>query len=217
MFLYGLLQPTRVDLPNTPSTILLDRSTTISINWIKPWLLVAETEGCCSTSGCGWGGVGGGGDDTEVEPTDPGSLKPWALSSGWSKKLRLNSDPASKDTSALSLSGGGALPRFALRDWSILKTSMSSPSSRRDTCWCTRAAVRPGTGGGRSTNPRSGGPSGLPFYLCILTADFCIISRCSPVPAPSRRALELLSLQGQHSPLQSALTTTRFPLRNELQ
>lgn len=127
---------------------------------IKPWLFVAE--GCCSTRGCGCGGVGGGGEDTEVEPTDPGSLKPWALSSGWSKKLRLNSDPASNDTSALSFSGGGALPRFALRDWSILKTSMSSPSSRRDTCWCTRAAVRPGTGGGRSTNPRSGGPSGPP-------------------------------------------------------
>lgn len=46
------------------------------------------------------------------------------LSSGVSKKLRLNSEPASKTTSGVILSGDGALPRLPLRDWSILKTSM---------------------------------------------------------------------------------------------
>lgn len=69
----------------------------------------------------------GGGEDAEVEPTDPGSLNPWVLlSSGGSKKLKLNSEPASKETSAVSFSGGGALPTFALSDWSILKTSIVS-------------------------------------------------------------------------------------------
>lgn len=72
-------------------------------------------------------GVSGVGEDTEVEPTEPGSLNPWALSSGPSKKLRLNSDPASNETSAFNLSGGGALPRFALSDWSILNTSIVHP------------------------------------------------------------------------------------------
>lgn len=74
----------------------------------------------------------GGGEDAEAEPTDPGSLNPWVLlSSGGSKKLKLNSEPASKDTSAVSFSGGGALPRFALSDWSILKTSIVSRNPRR--------------------------------------------------------------------------------------
>ena len=69
-------------------------------------------------------GVPGGGDALAL-PTDPGSLKPWALfSSGASKKLRLNSLPASKDTSGVSVSGAGVLPRPAVRDWSILKTSI---------------------------------------------------------------------------------------------
>lgn len=73
----------------------------------------------------------GGGELADVEPTEPGSLKPCALfSSGLSKKLRLNSEPASKETSALILSGEGALPRLPLRDWSILKTSIV-PSTRR--------------------------------------------------------------------------------------
>lgn len=88
---------------------------------------------------CGEGSCGGG-DDTEVEPTEPGSLKPWVLSSGWSKKLRLNSEPASNETSAFSFSGGGALPRFALNDWSILKTSMARhnpPSSWHNTWFPT--------------------------------------------------------------------------------
>lgn len=64
---------------------------------------------------------GGGGELAEVDPTDPGSLKPWVLlSSGVSKKLRLNSDPASKETSGVTLSGDGALPMFPFRDCSIL-------------------------------------------------------------------------------------------------
>lgn len=69
-------------------------------------------------------GVPGGGDALAL-PTEPGSLKPWALfSSGPSKKLRLNSLPASNDTSGVRVSGAGALPRPAVSDWSILKTSM---------------------------------------------------------------------------------------------
>lgn len=53
---------------------------------------------------------GGGGDPAaDVEPTEPGSLNPCVLlSSGVSKKLRLNSEPASKDTSGDNLSGDGA-------------------------------------------------------------------------------------------------------------
>lgn len=67
----------------------------------------------------------GGGELADVDPTDPGSLNPWVLlSSGVSKKLKLNSEPASKDTSGVILSGDGALPRFPLKDWSILKTSI---------------------------------------------------------------------------------------------
>lgn len=69
-------------------------------------------------------GVPGGGDALAL-PTEPGSLKPWALfSSGPSKKLRLNSLPASNDTSGVRVSGAGVLPRPALSDWSILKTSI---------------------------------------------------------------------------------------------
>lgn len=69
-------------------------------------------------------GVPGGGDALAL-PTEPGSLKPWVLfSSGPSKKLRLNSLPASNDTSGVRVSGAGALPRPALSDWSILKTSI---------------------------------------------------------------------------------------------
>ena len=69
-------------------------------------------------------GVPGGGDALAL-PTEPGSLKPCVLfSSGPSKKLRLNSLPASNDTSGVRVSGAGALPRPALSDWSILKTSI---------------------------------------------------------------------------------------------
>ncbi|KAI4504788.1 hypothetical protein M0802_000338 [Mischocyttarus mexicanus] len=69
-------------------------------------------------------GVPGGGEALAL-PTDPGSLNPCVLfSSGPSKKLKLNSLPASNDTSGVSVSGAGALPRPALRDWSILKTSI---------------------------------------------------------------------------------------------
>ena len=69
-------------------------------------------------------GVPGGGDALAL-PTEPGSLNPWVLfSSGPSKKLRLNSLPASNDTSGVRVSGAGALPRPALSDWSILKTSI---------------------------------------------------------------------------------------------
>lgn len=76
--------------------------------------------GRCNCVSC-WGG----GEPAEVDPTDPGSLNPCVLlSSGVSKKLKLNSEPASKDTSGVILSGDGALPRLPLSDWSILKTSM---------------------------------------------------------------------------------------------
>lgn len=69
-------------------------------------------------------GVPGGGEVLAL-PTEPGSLNPCVLfSSGPSKKLRLNSLPASKDTSGVRVSGAGALPRPAVRDWSILKTSI---------------------------------------------------------------------------------------------
>lgn len=69
-------------------------------------------------------GVPGGGDALAL-PTEPGSLNPWVLfSSGPSKKLKLNSLPASNDTSGVRVSGAGALPRPALSDWSILKTSI---------------------------------------------------------------------------------------------
>ena len=65
---------------------------------------------------CGKGSCGGG-EDAEADPTDPGSLNPWVLlSSGGSKKLKLNSEPASNETSAVSFSGGGALPKFAFSD-----------------------------------------------------------------------------------------------------
>lgn len=62
-------------------------------------------------------GVPGGGDALAL-PTEPGSLKPWVLlfSSGPSKKLRLNSLPASNDTSGVRVSGAGALPKPALSD-----------------------------------------------------------------------------------------------------
>lgn len=62
-------------------------------------------------------GVPGGGEAL-VLPTEPGSLKPWVLlfSSGPSKKLRLNSLPASNDTSGVRVSGAGALPKPALSD-----------------------------------------------------------------------------------------------------
>lgn len=68
----------------------------------------------------------GGGELAVVEPTEPGSLNPCVLlSSGVSKKHKLNSEPASNVTSVgLILSGDGALPKFPLRDWSILKTSI---------------------------------------------------------------------------------------------
>lgn len=69
-------------------------------------------------------GVPGGGDALAL-PTEPGSLNPCVLfSSGPSKKLKLNSLPASNDTSGVRVSGAGALPRPALSDWSILKTSI---------------------------------------------------------------------------------------------
>lgn len=62
-------------------------------------------------------GVPGGGEALAL-PTEPGSLKPWVLlfSSGPSKKLRLNSLPASNDTSGVRVSGAGALPKPALSD-----------------------------------------------------------------------------------------------------
>lgn len=83
-------------------------------------------------------GVPGGGEALAL-PTDPGSLKPWVLfSSGPSKKLRLNSLPASNDTSGVRVSGAGALPRPALSDWSILKTSIVRGGKRRRR-WCTNA------------------------------------------------------------------------------
>lgn len=61
-------------------------------------------------------GVPGGGDALAL-PTDPGSLNPCVLlSSGASKKLRLNSLPASNDTSGVRVSGAGALPSPAVND-----------------------------------------------------------------------------------------------------
>lgn len=77
-------------------------------------------------------GVPGGGEALAL-PTEPGSLKPWVLlfSSGPSKKLRLNSLPASNDTSGVRVSGAGALPKPALSDWSSLKTSIVRASNVR--------------------------------------------------------------------------------------
>lgn len=73
-------------------------------------------------------GVPGGGEALAL-PTDPGSLKPCPLfSSGPSKKLKLNSLPASKLTSGVRVSGAGALPRPAVSDWSILNTSIVRPT-----------------------------------------------------------------------------------------
>lgn len=84
--------------------------------------VLLPARGICSGVSC-WGC--GGGELAVVDPTDPGSLKPWVLlSSGLSKKHRLNSWPASKDTSGFILSGDGALPRLPLNDWSILNTSI---------------------------------------------------------------------------------------------
>lgn len=84
-----------------------------------PGVLDPGTGRCSCVSCCG------GGELAEVDPTDPGSLNPCVLlSSGVSKKLRLNSEPASKDTSGVILSGDGAPPRVPPSDWSILKTSM---------------------------------------------------------------------------------------------
>lgn len=61
-------------------------------------------------------GVPGGGDALAL-PTEPGSLKPCVLlSSGPSKKLKLNSLPASNDTSGVKVSGAGALPNPAVND-----------------------------------------------------------------------------------------------------
>lgn len=70
-----------------------------------------------ATGGTGPPGVPGGGEALAL-PTEPGSLKPWVLlfSSGPSKKLRLNSLPASNDTSGVRVSGAGALPKPALSD-----------------------------------------------------------------------------------------------------
>lgn len=68
-------------------------------------------------------GVPGGGEALAL-PTDPGSLNPWVLlSSGPSKKLRLNPSPPNV-TLDVRVSGAGALPSPALRDWSILNTSI---------------------------------------------------------------------------------------------
>lgn len=89
----------------------------------------------------------GGGELAEVDPTEPGSLNPCVLlSSGVSKKLKLNSEPASKDTSGVILSGDGALPRFPLRDWSILKTSIVLVTGSKRTSHGT-------------TTPKSGRPA----------------------------------------------------------
>lgn len=70
-----------------------------------------------ATGGTAPPGVPGGGEALAL-PTEPGSLKPWVLlfSSGPSKKLRLNSLPASNDTSGVRVSGAGALPKPALSD-----------------------------------------------------------------------------------------------------
>lgn len=97
---------------------------------------------CCCI--CAWdgGGGGGGGELAEVDPTEPESLKPCVLlSSGVSKKLRLNSEPASKTTSGVILSGDGALPRLPLRDWSILKTSMMQEEEEEQSVLCTHTRL----------------------------------------------------------------------------
>ena len=85
-----------------------------------------------ATGGTAPPGVPGGGEALAL-PTEPGSLKPWVLlfSSGPSKKLRLNSLPASNDTSGVRVSGAGALPKPALSDWSSLKTSIVRASNVR--------------------------------------------------------------------------------------
>jgi len=78
---------------------------------------VAATAAAAAVGGTAPPGVPGGGEAL-VLPTEPGSLKPWVLlfSSGPSKKLRLNSLPASNDTSGVRVSGAGALPKPALSD-----------------------------------------------------------------------------------------------------
>lgn len=78
---------------------------------------VAAATVATATGGTAPPGVPGGGEALAL-PTEPGSLKPWVLlfSSGPSKKLRLNSLPASNDTSGVRVSGAGALPKPALSD-----------------------------------------------------------------------------------------------------
>lgn len=80
----------------------------------------------------------GEGEATDVEPTEPGSLKPCVPSSGGSKKLKLNSEPAAKLTSAFNFSGGGALPKFVLSDWSSLNTSIFLPFIANNFSWHIR-------------------------------------------------------------------------------
>lgn len=79
--------------------------------------LAEEAEAATVAAAAGATGVPGGGEALAL-PTEPGSLKPWVLlfSSGPSKKLRLNSLPASNDTSGVRVSGAGALPKPALSD-----------------------------------------------------------------------------------------------------
>lgn len=95
----------------------------------EPLPTPAMGERCSGVSCCGGGELA---DCTE--PTEPGSLKPPCvlLSSGLSKKHKLNSEPASKDTSGVIFSGDGALPRLLFSDWSILNTSMFMFRSRED-------------------------------------------------------------------------------------
>lgn len=114
---------------------------------------VTELDGFCCWGCCCWRIIGyeevagddtsGDGEATEVEPTEPGSLKPCVPSSGGSKKLKLKSDPASKLTSAFNFSGGGALPKFVLSDWSSLNTSIFLPFIANNFSWHIREKHRP--------------------------------------------------------------------------
>lgn len=109
-------------------------------------------------------GVPGGGEALAL-PTEPGSLNPWGLfSSGPSKKLRLNSLPASKDTSGVRVSGAGALPRPAVSDCSILNTSIVRAIHSRGCRRCTLYFSR------------------FPFFFLIFFSSFNANSLLSTIP-----------------------------------